>query len=68
MDNVQRRRLPHVINVPLVGNTEDVYAGTAQRFGHVVQRVLDFVDNEMRHLAVDVAGEFNKTCLDAGLF
>ena len=38
-----------------------------ERFRMVVQRVLDFVDDEVGHLPVDISSEFNESSLDAGL-
>ena len=60
-------RFAHIVDVALVGHAQDVNVRTLDRLAVIVQRVLHLFDHEMRHLAVDVAGQFDETRLDAGL-
>ena len=42
-------------------------ARSLDRLACVVERVLHLVDHEVRHLAVDIAGQLDEARLDAGL-
>ena len=67
MDDIERRRFAHVVDIALVGHAHHVHARALERLGVIVQRVLNLVHDEVRHLAVDVAGQLDEARLDAGL-
>ena len=65
--HVQGRRFPHVVYILLICDAQDVNVRTLHRLARVVERVLDFVHHKVRHLAVDVAGQFDEARLDPRL-
>ena len=60
-------RLAHIVDIALIGDAQNVDARTLEGLGMIVQRVLDFIDDEVRHGAVDIAGQLDETGFDAGL-
>src|ERR1700744_5983570 len=60
LDDSQRGRLADVADAALVADPEDRDPGAVDRLGHVVQRPLDALDADVRHLLVDLAGELDE--------
>ena len=66
-DDVERGRFAHIVDVAFVGHAQNMNVGAFERLGVIVERVLNFVHHEVRHLAVDVAGQIDEARFDAGL-
>ena len=66
-DDIQRGRFAHIVDIALVRDAQNVHVRAFERLGMLVERVLNLVHHEVRHLAVDVSGQLDKTRLDAGL-
>ena len=66
-NNVQRGRFTHIVDVALVSDAQNVHMRAFERLGMIVERVLDLIHHEVRHLPVDIARQFDETRLDAGL-
>src|SRR5581483_12219289 len=66
--DVERGRFPDIIYVPFVCYSEDVNVGVPYRLRMVVQRSLDLLHNEIRHVAIDISGQLDEAGFQAGLF
>src|SRR5580698_10507648 len=60
--DIERGRFPYVIDIAFVCYPEHMDVRTLQWLRAIVQRVLNLIDYEMRHLSVDVAGKLNESC------
>src|SRR5690242_15429277 len=67
MNYVKGWGFANIVDIPLVSNAQDVDAGAFYSHSTIVQRVLDLLDDEMRHLPIDIAGKFDETGLDTRL-
>ena len=67
MDDIERRGFAHIVDVALIRTPMMWIFEPFTGFDDIVQRVLDLVNDKMRHLAVDVAGEFDEARFNAGL-
>ena len=65
--DIQGGRLPEILDIPLVCHAQDVDVRSFHRLAGVVKRILDLIHHEVRHLAVDIAGQLDETGFDAGL-
>ena len=62
-DDVERRALAHVVDVALVRDAEDEDLAAVDRLAVGVQRLRDLLDDERRHLAVDLARQIDEARL-----
>src|SRR5579862_6059217 len=58
--DLQRRRLAVVLDVLLVGDADDENSGAPNRTPMAVERPSDEILDEIRHVHVDLAGEFDE--------
>lgn len=59
---------PNVVSVAFIGDTppryeSEIFDGLAT----IIERILNLVCHKMRHLAVDMPGEFDEAGLDTGV-
>src|SRR5262245_64060686 len=67
LNDIESRRLTNIVDVLLIGYSENVYSRAFHRLATIVERVLHLLDNEHRHLAIDVTGQLDKPSLDSRL-
>ena len=63
--HVERRRLPDVVDVALIGDAGDQDVRPVQRFSLHVERIGDLGDHRVRHRGVDVSGELDEPGLES---
>ena len=67
LEDVERRRLAQVVDVALVGDADHVHARAVDRLLLRVQRIDDPLHHELRHRAVDDAGQLDEARLEVVL-
>jgi hypothetical protein len=63
-DNLKGRGFTCITDIRLVGDANDEYPGSFDALLSLVQGIHHFRDHVFGHVAVDLPGEFNKTCLE----
>ena len=59
-DDLERRRLAQVVDVGLVGDAEHQHLGAVQALAARVERAVELLDAEVRHVLVDLAGQLDE--------